>query len=394
MKSSSPDPHLHAPRNAAEDSDGGKACVPAVLPARRTIADAAPDNRPAEVGLRIDLHRAPSATTDARPRLAVQEIGPIPRLDQAVEAPPKVERQFTFHPRPPRHHGKSRDGEGGDWGNARRYPALWIFGVALLVTLPVISALMLLPSINAPNAPRQDSGAGLFSVVDEEKLEGMEIMNQLVLKQPEALQIFRSYAHASHADEVLPLIKDGRLLAETLREHWRPLEISKSWRPDADSAWSVLDIGGAPYGLMEGTFADQTKFAAYFAYQDGHFLLDWKATVAYGTARFGELGEGTGDASEIRGEISVAEFYSAVWPEADYQSYRLTSPAREISIWCYARRGETAEGALGTLFYKGEITDETPSSRKITLRLARGPAQALPNQWLIGEMLHIDWATP
>ena len=45
---------------------------------------------------------------------------------------------------------------------------------------------------------------------EEEKVEGMEAMNRLLTQQPEALQIFRAYAHASLVEDVVPLIKDGR----------------------------------------------------------------------------------------------------------------------------------------------------------------------------------------
>ncbi|MEY3897606.1 MAG: hypothetical protein RLZZ214_3127, partial [Verrucomicrobiota bacterium] len=42
----------------------------------------------------------------------------------------------------------------------------------------------------------------------------------------------------------------------------------------------------------------------------------------------------------------------------------------------------------------GEIIGESKSIQKATLRLTRGPDGSIPNQWLIRELLHIDWATP
>jgi hypothetical protein len=145
---------------------------------------------------------------------------------------------------------------------------------------------------------------------------------------------------------------------------------------------------------LEGDLPDHRKFAAYFTWQGGRLLMDWKATVAFGTATFEQLAEGKGDASEIRGEIAASDYYSAFWPEAEYRSYRLTSPDQESSIWCYVRRGDAAEGVVAPLFNRGVIIGESQSSRKITLRLVRGSPESLPNQWLIGEMLHVDWATP
>ena len=122
-------------------------------------------------------------------------------------------------------------------------------------------------------------------------------------------------------------------------------------------------------------------------------MLDWKATTVFGTASLSQLSEGAGDGSEIRGSLSKADFYNATWPEEDYQSYRLTTPNEEASVWCYSRRGETAKHSISSLFNSGEITGEAQTIRKATLSLARGPAEALPNQWLIEEMLHVDWGT-
>jgi len=216
----------------------------------------------------------------------------------------------------------------------------------------------------------------------------------MLLKQPEAIQIFRSYVQASHPDEILALLRNGTALRETLHSRWQPPEITKSWSPPADSAWSVFETGGHPCGLLDGDFPDHSKFAAYFTNDGNRLLLDWKATSAFGTASFRLLEKGNGDGSEIRGLLSSAEYYNSVWPEADYQCYRLASHDGENSIWCYARRGERAEEAVGSLFQKGEIIEEAPTSQKVTLRLERGPAGAQPNQWLVGEMLHIDWVAP
>jgi glutamate/tyrosine decarboxylase-like PLP-dependent enzyme len=156
----------------------------------------------------------------------------------------------------------------------------------------------------------------------------------------------------------------------------------------------VLELAGQACGLLQGEFPDHSQFSAYFTQTGNHPKLDWKATTAYGTASFKELVQNQGDASEIRGEISKAEFYNAAWPETDYRCYRLISPDGETVIWGYTRRGEATEHAIASLLDKGEIVKEAQNSHKITLRLERGPTAAQANQWLIGEMLHIDWVTP
>jgi hypothetical protein len=122
--------------------------------------------------------------------------------------------------------------------------------------------------------------------------------------------------------------------------------------------------------------------------------MDWKATTGYGTATFGELAQGAGDGSEIRGTISPDSFHTAAWPESDYQSYQLLAPSGRTSLWCYAKRTDAVGIELGGYFASGEVLIESPDKKKVTVRLARGPDDSLPNQWLIEEMLHIDWINP
>lgn len=369
---------------------------PTVLPVRRTLAHLPSSAEPAEVGLRIESSLVRAELEDSQPRLEVQEInGNVVRLAPEIEAPPKAERHFTFHEKPVEiQPGKKLKKLGVNVKRSHRGKPSWILGMGLTVTALVIASLMLLPAINAPNAPRKDSQRGILSVVNEEKVEGMEDFDDLLEKQPEALQIFRSYAQASGIDEVIPLVKDGRMLEETLREHWKPLGLPNSWTPSTDSSWFVSDLGGRPYGLLKGDLPGGAQFTAYFTHHSGRLVLDWKATEAFGTACFGQLEDGNGDGTEVRGEIATANFYTSHWPEAEYGSYSLESPDQKLSIWCFARRGGNAERSIAQHFNKGEIIVESPCSRKVTLRLVRGPDGAAPNQWLVGEMLHIDWVTP
>jgi hypothetical protein len=403
MNSSLFDPNNHVPEVSPDDSWGDQEQIrppdlagPTVLPPKRTLADPSSSVVQAEVGLRIESNLARTGLEDSQPRLEVQEIdGSVVRLSPEIEAPPKVERQFTFHEKPVEiRPGKKPKKLGVNVKRLHRGKPSWILGMGLTVTALVISSLMLLPAINAPNAPREDSQRRILSVVNEEEVEGMESLNNLLEKQPEALQIFRSYAQASGIDEVIPLVKDGRMLEETLRKHWKPLGLPNSWTPATDSSWSIMDLGGQPSALMEGNLPGSSKFTAYFTQQSGRLVLDWKATVAFGTASFSQLEAGSGDGSEIRGEIEPANFFTAHWPEAEYGSYLLESPDKNLSIWCFARRDGAAGQSIARLFNKGDIVVESQNSRKVTLRLVRGPDGTPPNQWLVGEMLHIDWATP
>ncbi len=397
------DPNNHVPAVSPDDGWDDAADFmldadtrPAVLPARRNVSERQEIAVVEEDGLRIDSKVGRDPLTNSSTQLEVQEItGAVVRLDQAIPSPLKVTPLLKFHERPVREKdAKNPGGEGQDWGHASRYPMRWLLGAGAGVGAIVIVAMILLPKVNKPDKPRINPDDRTLTVQIEEKIAGVDAMNLLLTKQPEAMQIYRAYAQAHRIDEIVPLLRDGKNLQGILRHHWQPLGLAKSWMPAADAEWMVSELAGRPCAQLAGRLPDDSKFTAYFINDGKRLLMDWKATAGFGTDSFQQLEKNPGDASEIRGIISSAEYYTASWPEEDYQSYRLVSPDGGTMLWCYARRSSEAAGEIAEKFFKGDILDEARSTQKITLRLERGPAGALPNQWLIGEMLHIDWLTP
>jgi hypothetical protein len=401
-RSKSHDPNNRAPEVTPADQWGDATDVPdrevpvlSILPARRKMGSRPHETIHAEAGLRIEPKLSQVPSGDPTLRLEVQEVNrEVIRLEQEVKSTFKLDRQPKLQERiEPAESGGDPKDAASQKRVIQQLPKSWIFGMIATVALLVIVGLLLLPLINSTNAPSIHSNPTVLGIVEEEEIEGSEAMDRLLEKQPEALQIFRSYAQAVHHDEVVPLVVDGRSLLDALKNKWSPLGVPKDWAPDADSSWGVMEAGGKAYGLLEGVLPDQSPFRAYFTHEGGRLLLDWKATTAFGTTSFRQLSKGTGDAGEIRGILSSDEFYSAVFPEADYQSYRLTMPDEEFTIWCYAQRGSLAYSALAPLFTSGELSGERQTDRKVTLSLVRGPEETLPNQWIIRELLHIDWGT-
>lgn len=406
MSSSLPDPNNHVPGVTPSDSwddTGGRSASGDVLivtlPRKRPAPERQLVETPHENGdapLRIGLNPVRADSPGSARRIEVQEIsGEVIRLEGAVPVRSKAARKVPFLERGVGVEDQENpQGEGRDWGVADHMPIRWLLGSGAAVAAVIILLMFFLPKFNAMNAMQTDPEKGAVKVEIKEKIEGMEAMDRLLSKQTEAMQIYRTYTRATHFDDIVPLLRRGASLKETLRKSWRPMNISKQWAPAADSDWNLIEQGGHPCAMLIGTLPDHTPYTAYFTNEGNRLLLDWKATTAYGTASFGELAENQGNADEIRGLISIAEFYSDAWPEEDYQSYRLVSPDGETSIWCYSRRKDPGGAALAELFRKGEITEESQTTRKITLRLERGPVNARPNQWLIREMLHIDWLIP
>lgn len=376
--------------------------APTILPPRRTLADrpTTPATEVAsggpETGLRIESNLIRrDASEDLQP-LEVQEFNsPVVRLEQPSPAPPKVARLTKFIERGNRDPASQNpNGEGQEWGRTQRQSILWILGVGGGVIALVIAAMMMLPGINRANAAREVPAERSFKVINEEVIEGIDALNRMFEKQPEAELIFRAYGRATVVDEVLPLVRDGQGLKETIRREWKAAGIPENWAPPKEFSWQVIKSGNHYCGILEGTLPDFSKFHAYFVNEGDRLLMDWKATSGYGTASFDDMSQGTGDTREIRGTLIPSNFHTSTWPEADYLSYQLVSPSGESAIWCYAKRRGPSAGRITGLFQSGEILQEPEGPKKVTLRLEPGPTGRFPNQWLIAELLHTDWTAP
>ena len=97
---------------------------------------------------------------------------------------------------------------------------------------------------------------------------------------------------------------------------------------------------------------------------------------------------------EIRGVISLSDFYTSTFPEDDYQCFRLASPDDKSFVWCYTLRNSVEFTEISAELNPGSIDTESRAPIKVTLRLERGPEASLKNQWLIGKLLHLDWTSP
>lgn len=399
------DPHNHAPEATPDDvwgdtgglqaTHGGPATV---LPPKRIKAKGsspAPVGKPNE-GLRIEAKTQRRDANDADHRLDVQEIdGSVVRLDPEAPLAPKMPRQITFHERPAKVTANPQQrGEGKDWGRSRQQSFRWILGTGAGVATVVVTAMMLLPLINESNAARPRPAQSERMQAPEDNGEDLKALNAMLARQSEAEQIFRTFASASIADDFLPVIRDAKTVEPLIRSNLRPPVVSKAWIPPEDTRWNVFDAKGSSYGLLEGTLPDYSKFSAYLILSENHLLLDWKASTGYGTATFDELEKNQGDPAEIRARITPCQFYTIVFPETEFQSYQMISPDNEKAIWCYTHRGDPVHKAIVSLFVGGEILKSTPEPKEVTLRLEHAPAGALPNQWLISELLHNSWIIP
>lgn len=398
------DPHNHAPPVSADDEwgdgDFAESGGMTMLPPKRARSSPPQGQGAAakpEAGLRIDASPVRlREEEDAAPRLEVQQFdGSVVRLAPDESGPERAPRKFSFLARPPAPPQDGRtDGEAREWGAKKRYPIRWMIGAGVGVTALVVGAMTLLPGINQNNAVREGQIRDLVIDAEEKPIDGLDRMNDMFVREDEANQVFRNYAEARIVDDFLPIVRDAKTLEPLIRSRFVPLNVPKDWSPRKQAVWSVGGEAGAIHGVLEGTLPDFSEFRAYLILEDGQLRMDWKATTAYGTADFGELASGRGDASEIRGLIEPTGFYSAAFPEETYRCYQLLSADRENTLWCYTQKGSPADTQIGLQFQEGVILKATDGPVKVTLRLERGPEGALPNQWLIREMLHKDWIMP
>ena len=379
------------------DASGGGAV--GILPPKRKIVDAAcvKPVQSNDEGLRIGLSHPQRQDGPSSADFEVHEInGEVLRLSSEFSMSAKSERPVVFQERPPPGTLLAEwEGKEIDSGGSQKKSIRWLITAGIGMAAMIVTSLLLLPMINNPNAVVARPTDLLLTLdAGEGSVEGIDELNEMVPLQPQAEQIYRAFASAKVADDFLPLIRDGKSLEPLIRKNTQAAWVSKAWRPSGDCIWNVFDSAGIPCGILEGTLPDQSSFSACFVMKSNHLLLDWKATVGYCTATYEELVESQGDASEIRGWIIPTGYYTAVFPEADFQSYQLLSPDNKNTLWCYALRKSPENMRLARLFPRSEIIESPNEPAKITISLGHSRSGSLPNQWSIEKVLHTEWVSP
>lgn len=368
-----------------------------ILPPKRVREENhAPGADQGGMGLRIGGWHAEYAAPTESQSFEVQEIsGSVVRLDPETAAEPWAQRQISFQQRPaeaePR---RGAAGETREWGRSRKQPVIWMVASGGAVLAMVILALVMLPSIDKSiSASPRPGDIELVLEQDGMNAEALALKSMLA-RQKEAEEIFRALATAPSVPDILSSLRDADEIAGLIQTDPHLIGFYINQAPLKTDHWTALHSDGLTYGLLKGTLSDHSNFEAYFVIQDEKLVLDWKASSAFGTANFGELAQKRGDSSEIRAWVSNAGFHTLAFPEDEFQCHQLLSPDKEQSIWAYSRRGSDVERLINTRLKGGYILQSETESMKATLRLEAGPAEALPNQWLIGELLHKDWIAP
>ncbi|MEI6177916.1 MAG: hypothetical protein WCS43_13580 [Verrucomicrobiota bacterium] len=370
-----------------------------VLPPKRKVVEAAVVKSADwnDEGLRIGSSAPQRQDDPASGDLEIHEIsGNVLRLQSESATTAKSERQVVFQERPPKSELLAVwEGKEVELGSSQKKSIRWLITAGIGVVAMIVTSLLLLPIINHSNAvvPRPSD---LLLTLDrgEVSVAGVDALNEMVPLQSQAEQIYRAFASATLADDFLPLIRDAKSLEALIRKTPHIAKVSKAWLPSEDCNWNVFDSAGIPCGVLEGTLPDQSSFSACFVMKSKRLMLDWKATVGYCTAVYDDLVVSHGDGSEIRGWIIPTDYYTAIFPEADFQSYQLLSPDKQNTLWCYARKGSPENRHLAPLFPQSAIIEAPNEPAKITISLEHNRSGSLLNQWSIGKVLHKEWISP
>lgn len=402
------DPNNHAPEVSDADNWGGEAAAPGILPKKR-----AADEKPAgyhapstdggdDVGVRvIDVsEKMPSdEPRDTVARLEVQEL--VPKLlAPEVPAPAKIVPKQVMpkpaegdEPAPAVWQGRSAESE--SWGTEKQIPIRWMIVAGSALAAFIIAGVLLLPKLRWKGDVSRQTGFSSLEVFDEGPGEVAVSKTSLTEGiEDKAKHLAEAYVRARSVEEVLPLVRDRARVEAALKSRWKPFEDGVDWKVPDNSEWSLRKVEDREYGYLGGLLPDITPFRFIFVQEGEQAFLDWEASSGYSETTFPDLAKRKGEGGVTRCLLSPGDMYSFAMPETGYQCFRLASPDGENVVWGYVKRDDELLPKLVALFVQGDIPREILSEYAVTVRLAKAPEEALPNQWLIKELLHLEWITP
>ncbi|MDE0836262.1 MAG: hypothetical protein OSA84_07915 [Akkermansiaceae bacterium] len=286
-------------------------------------------------------------------------------------------------------------GERGDWGGkAGAGSVKWMILTGIGVLGLVVLAVVLSQTPDRKGNRRDQSFYSQLTPAeaevqdDSDDLKSLEVLTS---SEDEAKSIFATFASAKTADELMAIVYEPERNRELIVGKWKPLGMKSGWMPGDDSIWKVLDRYGTRHAILDGRLSDFTNFSAFFRESADGLKLDWKATISYASADFGDLKKGEGDASEVRTWLSLADFYTFAFPEERYRSFRIMSPERNLNLWGYVAKASELDQKLQKLFLPSPITGESQSEIQVILRLGLREEESLSNQWLIEDLVSLNW---
>jgi len=406
------DPNNHAPELAPGDDwgDEGAAGEQGVVLPRKRSADERPafrevkDDGPKglEIGVRIvEESDTPKSAKVTAHRLEVQEFAPKQSVVESAAVPlPKVVPKLVLEKVETPSEEESeiwspRATDADNWGKQHKGSFRWMVITGIVLGAVLITIAILLPRMGWKGEKRAKSYFSSLEIDDTPVLateKNDEGLPENAQEQSMATAVV--YANAKSLEEVLPLVRDRARVEPLMRQRWKPFPVTSKWAIPDEAQWSIQRIDDREFGHLTGMLPDFNPFQMFFVRDGDKMVVDWEASFAYSETTFADLSKNQGAGGVIRGILAPADLYTISLPEEAYQCYRVTSPDREIGIWCYVKRNTPEAEKIAGLFQQSAIPREIFGEYPVTLKLEKAPADSLPNQWVISEMLHIDWITP
>ena len=404
------DPNNHAPPVAAADMWNDVDELPSlthepvgvILPNKRERAVPAPSHTGSidapPPGLRINVISAArqsttTAAVSAAPAVTINEYGgEIVRLEQAqTKGLFQATKAIPAQPLVAVPNTRDLQGEGHDWGRTSPNPLRWLILAGAGVGGVLVAALATQELLLTPKPRAQITCPELVETPPIAQIHGFELDGPC---EENARALLATYAKTTSPDAVLPLIRDAPRLTSRLTQDWQPWQVPADWSPNRNATWRVSADGGKSHGCLSGRRPDYTSYQVFFVLEGEALRIDWEATEGLGDSNFSMLTRGRGAGGVIRSYVTPENFYSLVFPETQFRSYKLMAADHEQVVWGYVKLGDSAAAALFKVFESAENDGISATEQAVTLRLTTPPAGAQKNQWLIGEMLHIDWVSP
>lgn len=320
---------------------------------------------------------------NSRPAKSAQKLSPVVP-DSEQDGKPQKLRHFIL--------GRA------DWveweGKIGKVSVKWMALTGVGVVVIIVLAVFFQNEATDNGIPDNPS---LYSKVELEgeqlPLDGSDLggLGLLANSEQDAKAMFGDFACAKSADEAIHLVYEPERNRETIARNWKPLRMEPGWTPSEGNTWTMLDDNGLNYGVLEGLLANFTGYTAFFRNAPEGLRIDWKATTGYGSASFGDLKQGKGDATEIRAWLSLADLFTYSYPENDFRCFRVVAPDGILNIWGYVPIGGELDQSLLKKFIPGEVSDESEIRIQVTLRLFPGRIGSLPDQWVIAEIVRMSW---
>ncbi|MES2996478.1 MAG: hypothetical protein V4733_06680 [Verrucomicrobiota bacterium] len=284
-------------------------------------------------------------------------------------------------------------GESPAWG---RQPTgqRWVFYVVAATILLIVASIAALvifrdedtesPAV-VPSPPMEAAPA-----LDETGRQMMTILK----KSDEAKTIFLTYATAGSPAELLPIIDQPEKTAPLLEKNPFQRLAPPGWSPAKAPQTAAWGQAGHAFGILSSKLPGGSPVMAFFRNTGQGLKLDWQATTGYGTATFEELAAGRGDGSVIRGFLEPAVLYTMAVPETKFECYLLASPDQSQFIWCYVPRDSRVQKDVCAAVVTTHRIPASSGDNRVTVSLRIPSTGALPNQWIIDELLAPHWVPP